>query len=196
MAAMKAARAGKIAFSLMRPPGHHATRRQPMGFCYFGNAAVAALAALADGLKRVAVYDFDVHHGNGTEDILLGRAGAAFYSIHQSPCYPGTGLRHRGDNCFNFPVPPRTPREAYRKILAQALEGLRFFQPELVIVSAGFDAYARDPLAQETLEAEDFAWLGQQIRALGVPACHLLEGGYSDDLPELIFSYLKGLHGG
>lgn len=193
LAAVAQARQGRTAFSLMRPPGHHAMRDRAMGFCYFGNAAIAALAARADGVKRVAVYDFDVHHGNGTEDILLGQAGTAFFSIHQSPCYPGTGLSHRGDNCFNFPVPPRTPREEYRKILTQALEEMKRFHPDLVIVSAGFDAYARDPLAQENLEAEDFHWLGEQFRALGLPACHLLEGGYSDDLPELIFSYLKGL---
>jgi acetoin utilization deacetylase AcuC-like enzyme len=90
-------------------------------------------------------------------------------------------------------VPPHTSREEYRKILAQALEEMKRFRPDLLIVSAGFDAYARDPLAQETLEAEDFHWLGEQFRALSLPACHLLEGGYSDDLPELIFSYLKGL---
>jgi acetoin utilization deacetylase AcuC-like enzyme len=193
LAAMELARKGESAFSLMRPPGHHAMRNRAMGFCYFSNVAIAVLAARAAGVKRVAVYDFDVHHGNGTEDILLDQPGTAFFSIHQSPCFPGTGLRHRGENCFNYSLPPNTPRETYRKFLAQALAGVAHFKPDLLVVSAGFDAYARDPLAQETLEAEDFQWLGQQILALKTPACHLLEGGYSDDLPKLILSYLKGL---
>ncbi len=196
LAALKAARAGETVFSLMRPPGHHATREQAMGFCYLNSVAIAVLEALATGAKRVAVYDFDVHHGNGTEAILLNQPGAAFFSIHQFPCYPGTGAADVGDNCFNFPVAPATPAREYRKILAKALEGVKKFKPEVVAVSAGFDAYARDPLAQETLEAEDYHWLGQQIRAMGVPTFSLLEGGYSDDLPELILAYLKGVEGG
>ena len=195
LAALQAARAGEMAFSLMRPPGHHATRDRSMGFCYLNNIAIAALEALATGTKRVAVFDFDVHHGNGTEDILLEFPGAAFFSIHQFPCYPGTGERNLGGNCFNFPVRPATPRMEYRKILSRALDGVKQFHPDLVAVSAGFDAYARDPLAQETLEAEDFFWLGQSIRGLGVATFSLLEGGYSDDLPELILAYLKGLDG-
>jgi acetoin utilization deacetylase AcuC-like enzyme len=193
--ALKSARTGESVFSLMRPPGHHATRNRAMGFCYLSNVAIAVLEALATGAKRVAVYDFDVHHGNGTEAILVNKPGSAFYSIHQYPCYPGTGSRNVGDNCFNYPVPPRTPRGEYRHILENALENLKKFKPDLVGVSAGFDAYAHDPLAQETLEAEDYLWLGQQFRGLGVPVFSLLEGGYSDDLPELIMAYLKGLEG-
>jgi acetoin utilization deacetylase AcuC-like enzyme len=193
--ALKASRSGETVFSLMRPPGHHATRNRAMGFCYLSNIAIAVLEALATGAKKVAVYDFDVHHGNGTEAILVNQPGAAFYSIHQYPCYPGTGSRNVGDNCFNFPVPPRTPRSEYRKILESALDELRKFKPQILGVSAGFDAYARDPLAQETLEAEDYYWLGQQFRGLNVPVFSLLEGGYSDELPELILSYLKGLEG-
>jgi len=193
--AMRCARAGETVFSLMRPPGHHATREASMGFCYLNNVAIAALEALATGVHRVAVYDFDVHHGNGTEDILLNHPGTAFYSIHQSPCYPGTGTANIGDNCFNFPVPPQFPRAEYRKVLAKALEALNRFHPELVAVSAGFDAYARDPLAQGPLELEDFYWLGQSFRDLGLPVFSLLEGGYSRDLPELIQAYLQGLAG-
>jgi len=195
LAALKSARAGEIAFSLMRPPGHHATREQSMGFCYLNNIAIAALEARATGTKKVAVYDFDVHHGNGTEDILLDRPGTAFFSIHQFPCYPGTGAADVGENCFNYPVAPGTPPRQYRQILSKALEDLKKFAPDLVAVSAGFDAYARDPLAQETLEAEDYHWLGRSIRKLGIPTFSLLEGGYSDDLPELILAYLKGLEG-
>jgi acetoin utilization deacetylase AcuC-like enzyme len=195
MQAMKAARDGETAFSLLRPPGHHATRDHAMGFCFLNSIAIAALDALAGGVKRVAVFDFDVHHGNGTEAILLNRPQAAFFSIHQHPCYPGTGTSNAGNNCFNFPVAPRTPRGEYRKVLARALDELKKFKPGLVAVSAGFDAYARDPLAQETLEAEDYHWLGQSIRQLEIPAFSVLEGGYSNDLPELILSYLKGLAG-
>jgi len=193
LAALESARAGQRALGLMRPPGHHATRERIMGFCYLNNIAITTLEALATGAKKVAVYDFDVHHGNGTEDILANRPGVAFFSIHQYPCYPGTGGDNVGNNCFNYPVAPYTPRDQYRRILSSALDDLKKFGPDLVAVSAGFDAYARDPLAQETLETEDYHWLGESIRKLGVPTFSLLEGGYSDDLPELILAYLKGL---
>ncbi len=193
--ALAAAKAGQTAFSLMRPPGHHATADRAMGFCYLNSIALAALQAQADGYKRVAVFDFDVHHGNGTEDILLDKAGLAFISIHQYPAYPGTGRENRGHNCFNFPVAPATPRQEYRAILSQAFDALRNFRPDVVAVSAGFDAFRGDPLADGTLEEEDFHWLGQSIRALQVPAFSVLEGGYSNKLPELILAYLKGLSG-
>jgi acetoin utilization deacetylase AcuC-like enzyme len=191
--AMKLAREGEQSFSLIRPPGHHATQNHAMGFCYFNSIAVAALDALASGVKRVAVFDFDVHHGNGTEAILKNKPNIAFYSIHQHPCYPGTGTENVGKNCFNFPVAPRTPRDAYRKVIEKALEQMKVSKPELIGVSAGFDCYARDPLAQETLEVEDFQWLGESLRKMGLPFFSVLEGGYSSDLPELIFAYLKGV---
>lgn len=193
--ALDCAHKGETVFSLMRPPGHHATRHEVMGFCYLNNVAIAALHALATGTKRIAVFDFDVHHGNGTEDILLNQPGAAFFSIHEHPCYPGTGAANVGDNCFNYPVAPHSPREAYRQRLARALLDLKSFRPELIAVSAGFDAYARDPLAQGSLEAEDFHWLGTELRQIGVPMFSLLEGGYSRDLPKLNFAYLKGIAG-
>ncbi|MFZ0828645.1 MAG: histone deacetylase [Verrucomicrobiia bacterium] len=191
--ALKLARQGENVFSLMRPPGHHATRDRAMGFCYLNNIAVAALDALATGTRRVAVFDFDVHHGNGTEDILFNRPGVAFYSVHQHPCYPDTGAINVGNNCFNYPVTPGTPRETYRAALARALDEMKNFQPDLIAVSAGFDAYRRDPLVDGVLEAEDFHWLGQALRAPGVPLFSLLEGGYSQELPELILAYLRGL---
>ncbi len=193
LAALDCALAGEANFSLMRPPGHHATAMQAMGFCYLNSIAIAALEAHARTGKRVAVFDFDVHHGNGTEDILMNRSGVAFYSVHQSPCYPGTGLQNVGDNCFNYRVLPMTPRAEYRRVLQRALEDMLAFKPEIIGVSAGFDAYARDPLAEETLEAEDFHWLGLQMRDIGLPLFNVLEGGYSDDLPQLILAYLKGL---
>jgi acetoin utilization deacetylase AcuC-like enzyme len=191
--AMKLARHGEMVFSLMRPPGHHATREFSMGFCYLNNIAIAALEAAATGSKRVAVFDFDVHHGNGTENILLNREGTTFFSIHQFPAYPGTGERNAGKNCFNYPVAPSVPRETYRATLTRALADLKSFTPDLIAVSAGFDAYARDPLADGTLLAEDFHWLGRELRALKTPFFSLLEGGYSKDLPELILAYLKGV---
>jgi acetoin utilization deacetylase AcuC-like enzyme len=193
LAALKAARNGENVFSLMRPPGHHATPSHAMGFCYLNNIAIAVLEAVATGSKRAAVFDFDVHHGNGTEAILLDRPGCAYFSIHQFPCYPGTGAANAGENCFNYPVAPGEPRETWRATLARALGDLKDFRPDLVAVSAGFDAYERDPLADGALLAEDFHWLGQSLRGLGVPLFSLLEGGYSKDLPELIFAYLKGV---
>ena len=193
--ALAAAQAGQSAFSLLRPPGHHATPDRAMGFCYLNSVAIAALEARAAGFKRVAVFDFDVHHGNGTEDILLDQAGLAFISIHQHPGYPGTGLENRGGNCFNFPVAPGTPRPQYRAVLSRAMDELKNFRPDMIAVSAGFDAYRGDPLAQGTLEAEDFQWLGKTIRELQVPAFSILEGGYSAELPELVLAYLRGLDG-
>jgi len=193
--ALELARKGETTFSLIRPPGHHATQNRAMGFCYFNSVAITTLEALATGAKKAAVFDFDVHHGNGTEAILLNKPNSFFYSIHQHPCYPGTGTKDVGNNCFNFPVAPETPRGEYRKILTKALEAMKKERPDFIAVSAGFDAYARDPLAQETLEAEDFHWLGEEIRKIGATTVSLLEGGYSDDLPELVFAYLKGLNG-
>lgn len=193
--AMRCARAGEAVFSLMRPPGHHATRDEIMGFCYLNNVAIATLESLELGVNRVAVFDFDVHHGNGTEAILLQHPHTAFYSVHQHPCYPGTGASNVGDNCFNYPVAPETSRDEYRRTLSRALEDLKRFKPDLIAVSAGFDAYARDPLADGSLEAEDFHWLGQSLAQIGVPMFSLLEGGYSKELPELIFAYLKGVKG-
>jgi len=193
--ALQLARERKTVFSLMRPPGHHATRETSMGFCYLNNIAIAALEAVATGSRRVAVFDFDVHHGNGTEDILLNQPGTEFFSVHQHPAYPNTGANSRGRNCFNYPVAPSVSRETYRKALVHALDDLKHFRPDLIAVSAGFDAYERDPLADAPLVAEDFHWLGQSLRQLNVPMFSLLEGGYSRDLPELIFAYLKGVAG-
>jgi len=193
--ALEQARSGETVFSLMRPPGHHAVRQEPMGFCYLNNIAIATTHALATGTQRIAVFDFDVHHGNGTEDILRDKAGAAFFSIHEYPCYPGSGAANVGNNCFNYPVAPFSSRAEYRAALVKALADLKQFQPEIIAVSAGFDAYANDPLANSPLETEDFHWIGSQLRALDRPIFSLLEGGYSDDLPALVFAYLKGING-
>ena len=178
------------AFALMRPPGHHATAGQPMGFCYLNQLAIAAVAARARGAQRVAVWDFDAHHGNGTEAILDGREGFLFCSIHQFPAYPGTGTRNTA-NCRNYPVAPHTPRADHLAELARSWDAILGFRPDLVLVSAGFDAYARDPIAALTLEAADFAELGRWLHRADFPVAAVLEGGYSTELPQLIEQFLQ-----
>jgi len=189
-AARHACTEGGPAFSLMRPPGHHATADRAMGFCYLNQVAIAALAAQRHmGVARVAVWDFDAHHGNGTESILHGREGFLYSSVHQSPGYPDTGGADK-DNSRNWPVRPDTPREQHIEALQASWEAVLAFRPGLVLVSAGFDAYAGDPITDMTLEAGDFAALGSWIRASGLPAAAVLEGGYSADLPLLMDSFL------
>jgi acetoin utilization deacetylase AcuC-like enzyme len=192
LAAMKhAVSADEPAFALMRPPGHHASANQAMGFCYLNQVAIAALAAMRDlGADRVAVWDFDAHHGNGTEAILHGREGFLFCSVHQAPGYPGTGLSD-SENCRNWPVPTYAPRRKHMDALRKSLDAIVDFRPDLVLVSAGFDAYARDPITEMTLEAEDFAALGQWLRQTDIAAAAVLEGGYSPDLPELVEAFLN-----
>jgi acetoin utilization deacetylase AcuC-like enzyme len=186
---------GEPAFALMRPPGHHATADEAMGFCYLNQIAIAALAARRDlGAGRVALWDFDAHHCNGTEAILHGREGFLVCSVHQSPGYPGTGLRDSG-NCLNWPVPPRTPRERHMESLRASLDAVVAFRPDLVLVSAGFDAYVGDPITEMTLEAEDFATLGQWLREIAIPAAAVLEGGYSPALPLLVAAFLESWAG-
>ncbi|MDJ0823507.1 MAG: histone deacetylase family protein [Paracoccaceae bacterium] len=176
------------AFCAIRPPGHHAETQTPMGFCLFGNAALAAKHALEKhGLTRVAVVDFDVHHGNGTQDLLWDEARALFITSQQMPLWPGTGdpsERGAHDNVLNIPLSPMTGgaemRAAYE---AQVFPRLRAFQPELIILSAGFDAHQDDPLAQLNWSTEDFGWLTQQLCALAAELCDgkvvsTLEGGY------------------
>jgi len=181
---------GNPAFSLMRPPGHHATRDRAMGFCYFSHIAVAALDALENGADRVAIWDFDAHHGNGTEDIVANNPRIAFASIHQFPGYPGTGTRSFG-NIHNFPVAPGSPRLAHVAEVRRALDALIAFQPNLLLVSAGFDAYAGDPITEMTLQPEDFSTFGKWLRETSIPSGAILEGGYSDELPELIDAFMS-----
>lgn len=185
---------GNLAFSLMRPPGHHATRDRAMGFCYFTHIAIAALEALENGAERVAIWDFDAHHGNGTEDIVANHPRITFASIHQSPGYPGTGTRSFA-NIHNYPVAPLTPRKMHVAEVRRALDALLAFNPNLLLVSAGFDAYAGDPITEMTLEPEDFATFGQWLADPNIPVGAILEGGYSDDLPELIDVFLTAWSG-
>lgn len=195
-AAIEAARHALVeqtpVFSLTRPPGHHATADRVMGFCYFNQIAAAALFASREpGVSRVAVWDFDAHHGNGTEAILQGTENVFFASVHQHPAYPGTGTADAGPRLRNWPVPPGTPAPQHMQALRESLDAVLSFNPDLILVSAGFDAYARDPLTEMTLEREDFSTLGRWLRKTGIPAAAVLEGGYSKDLPLLIDAFLS-----
>ena len=194
----------RAAFAAVRPPGHHAEPRRPMGFCLFNNAAVAALwARAAHGLRRVAVVDFDVHHGNGTQAMFADDADLFYGSSHQSPCYPGTGRREEtgcSDNVVNVPLPPYSDGTAFRAAWERTiLPALDRFAPELLIVSAGFDAHEDDPLAQLRVQTGDFAWLTGELMAAADRHCggrivSVLEGGY--DLGALAASaaaHVRGL---
>jgi len=149
---------------------------------------------LAMCAERVAIWDFDAHHGNGTEAIVTNNPRIRFASIHQFPAYPGTGVKSFA-NIDNYPVAPFTRRNEHVDLAKRALEKLVAFKPELILVSAGFDAYARDPLVQMTLEREDFATFGEWLHEIDIPTAAILEGGYSNELPELIESFLSSWMG-
>ncbi len=176
------------AFAAMRPPGHHAETATQMGFCLFGNVAIAAKHALErHGLSRVAVVDFDVHHGNGTQDLLWDEGRTQFISSHQMPLWPGSGEpseRGAHDNVINLPLPPESGGAKMRQVYeAQVFPALDAFKPELVLISAGFDAHARDPLANLNWVEGDFAWVTGRLCDIADAHCagrvvSTLEGGY------------------
>ena len=174
---------GQPVFVAARPPGHHALATRAMGFCLLGNAAIAARSALEDyGLERVAILDWDVHHGNGTEALVETDPRIGYWSVHQWPAYPGTGRstdHGLGGQVHNYPLPPGGDGQAYRQLLEQTLlPALAAFSPQLLIVSAGFDAHRLDPLAGMHLESADYGQFTRSLRQLGVPLLFGLEGGY------------------
>ena len=182
--------AGEVqnAFCAVRPPGHHAERETSMGFCLYGNVVIGALHALeAHGLERVAIMDFDVHHGNGTQDLVWDEPRILFASTQQMPLYPGTGAAHEKGTygqIVNVPLPPGTGGPAFRAaMLARVLPAIDAHKPELILISAGFDGHAHDPLANLNLTEADFAWATERLCELAERHCRgrvvsTLEGGY------------------
>lgn len=175
------------AFCASRPPGHHAERATAMGFCFFNNAAIAARhAQAAHGAERVAIVDFDVHHGNGTQDIFWDDPSVFYGSTHQMPLYPGTGAQKEtgAGNIFNAPLSAGADGEVFKDAMrSRILNSLKDFRPDLVIMSAGFDAHVRDPLGELLLVEADFSWITYHLMEIADQYCHgrvvsVLEGGY------------------
>ncbi len=183
-------------FALVRPPGHHALPDRAMGFCLVDNAAVAARYAQAElGIERVAIVDWDVHHGNGTQDIFWGDGSVLFASLHQWPFYPGTGgPGEENETTVNVPLPAGSGDDDYLHAFDERVEpSVRSFEPELVLVSAGFDAHVDDPLAGMRVTVDGFRELARRSAALGPRVAAVLEGGYEPQtLPALVQAALDG----
>ncbi|MFC1645740.1 histone deacetylase family protein [Candidatus Omnitrophota bacterium] len=183
---------GENAFSLMRPPGHHATRDSLGGFCYFNNIAIATMRA-KEAVDNIAIIDVDCHHGNGTQDIFLGRKDIIYVSLHQSPLYPGTGLESQ-ENCFNYPLAANTGPDSYMDTLNKALDNVNKFNPGLIAVSIGFDTYKLDPITSLSLEKDTYMLIGEALSSLNRPLFCILEGGYNyQDMPQCLNCFLEGI---
>jgi acetoin utilization deacetylase AcuC-like enzyme len=209
VAAVRAVAAGEAqrAFCAVRPPGHHAGPGRPMGFCLYSNVAIGARVAQAAGFDRVAVVDFDVHHGNGTQDVVAGEEGLLFASIHQFPGWPGSGDPDEpvAPNVINAGVPGHAPRELWRRRFEGLMDRVAAFDPDLIIVSAGFDAHRGEPLppedATQELEAEDFGWATRAVVAAAAGRARgrvvsSLEGGYHlEALGRSALAHVRALQG-
>jgi acetoin utilization deacetylase AcuC-like enzyme len=191
------------AFCAVRPPGHHAERNKVMGFCFFNNIAVGAAHAIAEhGLERVAIIDFDVHHGNGTEDIFAGNEKVLFCSTFQHPYYPNSGYDTKMPNIINAPLPAGTDGGTFREaVLAHWMPALDAFAPQLIMISAGFDGHREDPMAQFQLLEFDYAWVTRQLMQVAEKHANgrvvsSLEGGYHlHALARSVSAHLKCLMG-
>jgi acetoin utilization deacetylase AcuC-like enzyme len=182
-------------FALARPPGHHAERDRAMGFCMFDSIAIAARWAQAElGIGRVAIVDWDVHHGNGTQDLLVKDESILFVSLHQWPFYPGTGGPYeQGPTLVNIPLEAGTGDAGYLEAWETVERAVTSFEPELLLVSAGFDAHREDPLANMRLTADGFRELARRARGLAPRMAAVLEGGYNlRTLPDLVEAALEG----
>ncbi len=178
-------------FVLTRPPGHHAGRDFFGGFCYFNNIAIAVEKAKEE-YNKIAIIDFDIHHGNGTQDIFCSDENVCYLSLHFSPFYPHTGTYSIGEHCINYLI-TNSSREDYMRKFDKVMKKIKKINPDLIAVSAGFDTYAGDLLSQVYLKKEDYSEIGETVASLEKPVFSVLEGGYSDDLPILISNYIQGL---
>lgn len=190
------------AFCAVRPPGHHAEHDAAMGFCFFNNVVVAAYHAIRKyGLSRVAIVDFDVHHGNGTEDIVADDTRILFFSAFQHPFYPNKGVPAKADNIIATPLEAGTDGPTFREATRPWFDALRAFNPELILVSAGFDGHAEDPMAYWRLREDDYKWISAQLRQVANECCQgrmvsMLEGGYDmSALGRSVVAHLKGMSG-